>query len=162
MLEQEISAIIKANLPAQVGEELQKLLAEGKADKKLAEERKKFIDSQDSVIASLRIERDKYIASYNGYVEQEQNLILREQAVTNIEHRIELMNKDVECSRQLVENNNEILGLVFRSPVYIKNVSESINEPLIFQPTPGQGGSPYPTGSTVTKFKNTTETTRED
>ena len=152
MMEQQIKEIIEKNLPKQVGETLQKRLAEADKNEKLLEianqsllTGKKAMEDADAAIDSLKTQLDKH-----------KNLDKREKEITDKEtaFEIEKLKYQLESEKDKTSFSKEVaLGLV-RNTQYRRDVFDNVSEP--------GGTDQYGNRLYVNKTQNLTETRTEE
>lgn len=124
-MKDEIKAIIKKNLPAEVGETLKQVLEQGEINAKLVEE-----------YGDKLKQREKEIEILNRRVSNEEVLLKRTNDVQTRENNVSQKERDqkvFEAELKLLEAEkrvNEIVGftgMVLKSPIYRKSILENEN-----------------------------------
>ncbi len=125
-LNQEIQEAIKKSLPSQVGEELNKLIEQGKRD---AEE-VKMLNTACENSRKIIDELNGKITEYQKFDERNSKLTEREQAVSEseIKLKIETLTYQLAAEKEKTEfSKNVALGLV-RNTSYRKQIFDSENQ----------------------------------
>jgi len=125
---EEINVSIIKNLPEQVGNVLKELLIKGEED---AEELKRVCENYNKL-------NDKYLAQakqLNEYIVEVKNINALTEKLVNFEKNI--IERELKLDKTILEIKLEesekraveavsIVGMVFKSPVYKKNISETV------------------------------------
>jgi hypothetical protein len=149
MIEQ-IHELIRKNLPAEVGDQLRKHLADFDACKR---ERDQFAErlgaSSNQVIAQAGeiTKLKETLAQHTTLAKREADCLFRENRLGVIMAENRAMAAEVKAAAVF-----DLASLVFRNPVLKRTVSESSTDPIIAP------GTSYPSGSSnATKSKTETE-----
>ena len=133
----EINEAIKKQLPSQVGEELNKLLVEGKNNKVKVGNLEGVLAARDKENAELRLELENTKLKLNKFYDREKSLKEREEAALGLKHREEINNIRLTCAQNEVALMDRILGTVFKSPVYKEEIINNKTIPFKYTPYPG-------------------------
>lgn len=122
MVEKEIEEIIKKNLPAQVGEVLKTRLEQAERDTNTVKRQLEQIISKTATIVEL----EKTIADYKQFDERNSKLEVREKAVAEKERNYKVFEAELKLNEAEKRTNDAVnfVGMVFKSPVFRKTVSE--------------------------------------
>lgn len=122
-LEKAIQTSINENLPAQVGETLQKLLAEGKKNAELVEKIQKDYENSAKLINELQSEK----AEMKKQLIAQENLYNREDQLKIDQQELDkkILEIKLEESEKRQADAVNFVGMVFKSPVYRKEISKS-------------------------------------
>jgi len=125
---EEVNASIVKNLPSQVGDVLKELLIKGEKD---AEELKRVCANYDKLSKEFELKKkelSEYIREVTNInnlsdklIEIEKNLIQRELFLDKEILKIKLAESEKRSSEAI-----DIVKIVFKSPVYMKSISEQI------------------------------------
>jgi hypothetical protein len=142
----DIQAAIKANLPAQVSEVLQTELAELV---RLRNENARI--TQNTLILSKRFDDlQTQVESLTAQLKDHATLATREASVTARENTQALRDLEVKLADLRRKDAVDLVGMVFRSPVYRETVAANVNVAV-----PGAGGG---MGYTTTMPETSTKT----
>ena len=146
-MQQELLQVIEKNLPLEVGEVLRKRLEQADKDAKTAE----LLLVKNTDLERLLSQSSAMIAKF-----QNRETAVMESAAINAKTEIDLHKRENDLAKTLADLKateaekradqlKEVLGVVFRSPVYKRNYSEK---------TDGNSVSSYENGQTVTRPTN--------
>lgn len=154
-MDQEIAEIIKRNLPAQVGEALQKELA------RIPTLEKELLDAS-SLVEGYRVEREALVkraldatmrvAAAEVVLKREAGVAERERVAEIFELKARLAASDISISRLF-----DFVGLLVKAPAFRETVQRSTQVPLAM---PGSnGGNPWVITQQATENITTERTT---
>ncbi len=151
MLDQ-IQEVIRKNLPAEVGEQLRKHLAEAE---KTAQKLTLTLSDLDSSVAMAR-QLQATVADLQAKLKLAGDLDAREKAVTKREDRLDMTIASTKMAglEANLHSIKELAAIAFKSPRMIKETYETASKGIV------QNG--YTTGGTVTESKSTMETIKDE
>lgn len=122
-MEKEIEEIIAKHLPAQVGDVLKKTLEKAALDAREVAIQKETILSNRTTIADL----EKRLSAYISLDNYQAALDAREKSISERERNQKVFEAELKLAEAEKRNNDMVgfVGMVFRSPIYRKTVSEN-------------------------------------
>lgn len=123
-----IQEAIRAQLPAQLGAELQKVLAEGEAAKKALAERDERLTKLDKTVQRL----EETVKACGNLAEREATVKKREEEVLKRELKAELNEFKVAAAEQRTKDCKDVVALVFANNryKYERTTHDSENIPM--------------------------------
>lgn len=152
-MDNEIKKIIEKNLPAQVGETLQKRLREAEADRELVGEQIKALEDSDRIISQL----SSSLAAYRQFDERNDKLTIRENAVgiKETQQKVDELNIRLEESNKRADIVVDFTKGLVRNTTFRKTVFDNENQAGYYGPN-NEFIQPSPIN------KNSDETKTED